>query len=87
MDEYRLAIGIVRMTQLMGKYHRAFYDDNNKPLQAEMLDSIIAAIPALVKELKRTWLLRNRYSYLDDSVTRLTNVLERAKVLRQGLDA
>ena len=87
LDEYQLAIGVIRMTQLMGKYHRAFYDGNNKPLQAELLDQIIAAIPPLVGELRRTWLIRNRYSYLDDSLTRLTNVYSRAKELRKELDA
>jgi hypothetical protein len=86
LDEYRLAFGMIRMTQVMGKYHRAFYD-GDKALQAAYLEEIIARIPPLVGEVRRTWLIRNRYSYLDDSLTRLTNVAERAKILLAELNA
>ena len=85
LDEYRLALGIVRMTQLMGKYHRAFYNED-KPMQAEILDEIISVMPRLIGELRRTWLKRNRYSYLDDSLTRLTSVRDRAVELRKEID-
>ena len=86
MEEYRFAIGVIRVTQLMGKYHRAFYDDN-KSIQTELLDEIIAKLPPLIGSMRDTWLMRNRYSYLDDSLTRLTSVLKRAEDLRKELNA
>lgn len=85
LDEYRLALGIVRMTQLMGKYHRACYEDDASK-QIEMLDAIIDVTPKLAEELRRTWLMRNRYGYLDDSLARLTRVLYRAQAVRKELN-
>lgn len=85
LDEYRAALGVVRVTQLMGKYHHAV-NSGDKALQIELLDEIKTGMPRLIREFKRTWLERNRYSYLDESIPRLTNVLKRAEELRKDLD-
>ncbi len=79
LDEYRLALKLVRMLQDVGLYHHAVRSENI-PLQKELLTSVCTQLPYIIGQIKTTWLARNRYSYLDESLIPLNSMLNTATV-------
>lgn len=78
LDELRLAFEVVHLMQIMGRYHVAF-NTGDEALQLTYLEEMCAQMPAIIGELRRTWLIRNRYGYLDESVERFTRVQKQAE--------
>ncbi len=78
LDEYELAISLIDFSCTVGEYHYAV--KGNDPIgQRGALDCMIRDLPFLIGEVKRTWLCRNKYSYLDDSLVPLTTILHQAE--------
>lgn len=84
LDEYRLAIKIIKLMQSIGKYQHAVRREDTETRIAE-LDILINGIPTAIEEFRRTWLERNKYSYLDDSLVYLNNILNQAIAKRNTL--
>ncbi len=78
LEEYRIALSLIRFAQYIGLYHHAVRSENVVQ-QETILERICKDLPALIGELRRTWLVRNRYSYLDDSLYPLTSMLKVAE--------
>ncbi len=86
IDEYRLALSLIRLMQTVGLYHHAVKNDDTDA-QVNALAELCRKLPALIGEVRRTWLLRNRYSYLDESLIPLTTMLRQAEEKSQALKA
>ncbi len=78
LSEYRLAIDLIDLAQDVGDFHYGVKAHDTLK-QTAMLERLVAKLPGLIEEIRRTWLIRNRYSYLDDSLAPLTGMLEEAK--------
>ena len=76
-DDCRLILQIILM-QTVGKYHRASIE-KDKDRQINALEKIIDEMPECIGGLIDTWLERNRYSYLDDSIEPLKKLFEQAR--------
>ncbi len=84
LEEYRVALVPVGLMQSVGKYHHAVRAEDTAAQKA-LPETVISEMPAIIGEIRRTWLLRNRYSYLDESLLPLTTMLEQAKEARKAL--
>lgn len=78
LDEYRVAFKVVHLMQSIGRYFVAV-NQNDKEMQIYHLETLCAQMPAIIGEIRRTWLIRNRYGYLDESLERFTRIWEQAK--------
>ncbi len=78
MDEYRLALALVRLAQDIGLYHLAVLHED-VPAQITHLETLCSTLPGLIAEVRRTWLARNRYSYMDESLQPLATTLSSAR--------
>ncbi len=86
LDEYALAINLIDFAEVVGEYHYAV-KAADAAAQAAALERILAEVPALIGEIKRTWLLRNRYSYLDESLQPLYTIRNQATAKLSALKA
>ncbi len=86
LDEYRLAIELIDLAQDVGNFHYAVkFSDTAK--QKTMLERLVDKLPALIEEVRRTWLVRSRYSYPDDSLAPLTHMMADARARLEALEA
>ena len=78
LDEYRFAFRIVHLMQIIGRYFVAV-NEGNQEQQIIRLKELCTKIPSIIGELRRTWLIRNRYGYLDESVERFARIQRQAE--------
>ncbi len=78
LDEYRLALSLVNLAQSIGLYHHAVKSEDINEQQL-LLTDICKKLPILIGNLKTTWLERNRYSYLDESLRPLNDMVITAR--------
>lgn len=85
LDEYRLALRLIRLAQDFGSYHFAEKNED-VPAQTALLEHIVATLPVLMDEVRRTWRARNREAYLAESLgplgARLHEAEEKLAALR-----
>lgn len=77
-DEYRNSIKLVMLGQIVGLYQKAAKVKDTLSMRAH-LERIARDLPDIISEIRRTWLIRNRYSYLDESLVPLEKLLLEAK--------
>ena len=76
--EYKNSIKLIMLGQIVGLYQKAAKANDTDTMKAH-LERIVSDLPEIISEIRRTWLIRNRYSYLDDSLAPLEKLFGEAK--------
>lgn len=84
LKEYEIGIYAVKLGQLCCRF-KLYFHENNIEGQKNILKEIIDIIPKIIYGYETTWIVKNKYSSLDSSLSFFRNKLTEAKKLLDEL--